>query len=334
MNHPLPDWLVFWQRPFPSANTLLIKDEKPVLIDSGSGSDAAATIQWLDAVTSPPERLWLLINTHYHTDHVGGNFHVQTRSHVPIAAHRWEGQLINHRDPEACSARFLRQPVEPYHVDVLLEEGEELVLGKRVLRVLHTPGHTLGHICLYLPQDKILICGDAVHHDDVAWVNPFREGVGALARTMQSLERLAQLDVQLALSGHGPILLAPREAFDRARRRYEDWLEHPENAGWHACKRIFAYALMLNDGLARERVAAYLLSCPWFVDYSQHVFQAQPAAFVQPFLEEMLRSRAVHWNDEHLVATTAYTKPPEGWASSWMQPAQWPRTEVRRLPHL
>lgn len=84
MNDSLPDWLAFWQRPFPSANTLLIKDEKPVLIDSGAGSDAAATIQWLEAVTSPPEHLWLLINTHYHTDHVGGNFLLQARSHVPI----------------------------------------------------------------------------------------------------------------------------------------------------------------------------------------------------------------------------------------------------------
>lgn len=325
MNDLLPEWLIFWQRPFPSANTLLIKDEKSVLVDSGSGLDAAATIQWLDAVMSPPERLWLLINTHYHTDHVGGNFRLQARSHVPVAAHRWEGQLINRRDPEACSALYLRQPVEPYRVDVMLEGGEELVLGKRVLRVLHTPGHTLGHISLYLPQDKILICGDAVHHDDVAWINPFREGVGALERAMQSLERLAQLDVRLALSGHGPMFLAPREAIDRARRRYEQWIEHPEKAGWHACKRIFAYALMLNDGLERERVTEYLLSCPWFVDYSQHIFKTQPTAFVQPFLEEMHRSRGIRWDNERLVATTAYTGPTEEWASPWRQPDQWPR---------
>lgn len=328
MNDVLPDWLVFWQRPFPSANTLLIKDEKPVLIDSGSGLDAAATIQWLDAAMLPPEQLWLLINTHYHSDHVGGNFRLQARSHVPIAAHRWEGQLINNRNPEACSALFLRHLVEPYHVDMLLEEGEELVLGKCMLRVLHTPGHTLGHICLYLPQDKILICGDAVHSDDVAWINPFREGAGALERTMQSLDCLAQLDVQVALSGHGPLLLAPQESFDRARRRYEHWIEHPEKAGWHACKRIFAYALMLNDGLERERVAEYLLSCPWFVDYSQHFFQTQPAAFVQPFLEEMLRSKAVQWSKERLVAMTAYTKPTEEWASPWTQPDQWPRHKL------
>ncbi len=316
MSHGLPDWLLFWQRPYPSANTLLIRDEKLVLIDSGAGSDAAATMQWLNAALGSAERLSLLINTHYHSDHVGGNYRVQARAHVPIAAHRWEGELINHRHPDACGALFLRHPVDPYPVDWLLEDGEELVLGKRVLRVVHTPGHTLGHVSLYLPEAKILMCGDAVHHDDVAWINPFREGVGALERAMQSLDRLAQLEVRLALSGHGTPLLAPQEAIDRVRRRYEQWILHPEKMGWHACKRIFAYALMLHDGLAREQVDTYLLSCPWFMDYSQHVFHTQPAAFVQPFLEELLRSKAVQWNDERLVATTPFTRPPQGWASS------------------
>src|SRR5712692_653609 len=107
MNDQLLDWLYFWQRPFPSANSILIIDEKPVLIDSGFGSDAQATIQWLNGASVAPERLWMLINTHYHTDHVGGNYLLQARYQVPIAAHRWEGQVVNNHDPEACGALFL-----------------------------------------------------------------------------------------------------------------------------------------------------------------------------------------------------------------------------------
>ena len=60
-------------------------------------------------------------------------------------------------------------------------------------------------------------------NDDVAWINPFREGAGALERAMQSLERLAQLDIRLALSGHGAMLTRPQEAIERARQRYEQW---------------------------------------------------------------------------------------------------------------
>ena len=326
MDNQLPPWLHFWQRPYPSANTLLIEDEKPVLVDSGSGSDVPAMLHWLHGVGVPAERLWLLINTHYHCDHAGGNYYLQSQAQVRIAAHRWEAKLINNRDAEACSVRFLRQPIEPYRVDTLLEDGEEIVLGRHVLRVLHTPGHTLGHISLYFPQDKILICGDAVHNDDVSWINPFREGAGALERTVESIDKLAQLDVRLAFSGHGSMLAQPQKAFDRARQRYEKWLREPEKLGWHACKRIFAYALMLTGGLPRSTEADYLLSCPWFLDYSRHVFHTQPAAFVQPLVEEMLRSGAAGWQDERLVALTAYTPPAEEWISAatrWIPPDQW-----------
>lgn len=307
MTNKPPDWFHFWQRPFPSANTLLIEDEKPVLIDSGFGRDVPTLLRWLQRSTVAPERLWLLVNTHYHSDHVGGNAHLQSHFQIHIAAHRWEGQLINNHNPEAWSARFLRQPVEPYHVDQFLEDGDELVTGKHALRVVHTPGHTLGHLSFYLPEDKLLICGDAVHNDDVAWINPFREGAGALERAMQSLERLAQLDIRLAVSGHGPMLTRPQEAIVRARQRYEHWVREPEKVGWHACKRIFAFALMMHNGLSRDRVPGYLLSCPWFSDYSRSLFHTEPEPFIPLFLKEMLRSGAARWQDERLVATTPYT---------------------------
>ncbi|GAC1469832.1 MAG: hypothetical protein PVSMB5_16600 [Ktedonobacteraceae bacterium] len=326
MNNQPPAWLHFWQRAYPSANTVLIEDEKPVLIDSGFGSDVPALLQWLSDAAIAPERLWLLINTHYHCDHAGGNHYLQSQAGVRIAAQRWEARLINNRSSEACSVLFLRQPIEPYRVDVALGDGDELVLGKRVLRVLHTPGHTLGHISLYFPQEKMLVCGDAVHDDDVSWINPFREGAGALERTMESIERLAQLDVRMAFSGHGAMLAQPQEAFDRARRRYEKWLRAPEKLGWHACKRIFAYALMLSAGLARGSETDYLLACPWFLDYSRHIFRCEPAAFVQPLLEEMLRSGAARWQHERLIALTTFTPPSQEWVHApehWCPPDQW-----------
>jgi hydroxyacylglutathione hydrolase len=311
MTNQPPDWFHFWQRPYPSANTLLIEDEKPVLIDSGYGRDVPTLLRWLQRGPVAPEQFWLLINTHYHSDHVGGNAYLQSHFQIQIAAHRWEGQLINNHDPEAWSTRFLRQHVDPYHVDRLLEDGDELVTGKHMLRVMHTPGHTLGHISFYLPEDKLLICGDAVHNDDVAWINPFREGTGALQRAMESLERLSQLDIRLAVSGHGAVITQPQEAFERALKRYEQWLHDPEKVGWHACKRIFAYALMLQNGMPRDKVSDYLLSSPWYSDYCRFVFHTELEPFIPVLLKEMLRSGAAKWQDELLVATTPYSISPD-----------------------
>jgi glyoxylase-like metal-dependent hydrolase (beta-lactamase superfamily II) len=275
----------------------------------------------------PPERLELVVNTHFHCDHVGGNFALQKGYQLPIAAHRIEAQLINRRDPAACDAAWLDQPVEPYHVDRALSEGDEIDAGEIVLEVLHTPGHSPGHLSLYVPDSRVLICGDAVHADDVAWLRPPRENESALEQSMASVERLNGLAVDWACSGHGAALEEPHVAFDAALRRYEGWLEDPKRLGWHACKRIFTYALMLHGGLADNEITGHLLERAWFRDYAESVFELEPEDFVQPLLAEMVRSRAARWRDGRLVSTMSHQSPAPNWLASVPSPMAWPSGE-------
>lgn len=318
-----PDGLVFFQRVFPSANAVLLTGERPILVDTGFGGDFRETERLLREAGTPPENLSMILNTHFHCDHAGGNHGLQYRYDVPIAAHRWEAGLVNRRDPEACGARWLTQPVEPYEVNRVLSDGDEVEAGGTVLRVLHTPGHTLGHVSFYLPEERALIVGDVFHADDVAWLNPFREGPAAIDRALESLDRLAELPLRWACSGHGPAIEDPASAIDTARRRYEKWLEDPEKVAWHACKRIFAYALMLEDGMNENRSRDYLLGSPWFSDYARHSFGSEPADFIQPLTEEMLRSGAGEWRDGLLRAAFPYTAPPGGWPPGPARPEKW-----------
>lgn len=320
-----PPWLRFIQRTFPSGNMVVITGRHPILFDTGFGSDFAETERLLYEAGVPPDRLTLAINSHYHSDHVGGNFGLQTRYGVPIAAHRWDAAMINHRDPEACSAVWLNQPIEPYTVTHPLSDGDELPAGDTIARVIHTTGHTLGHICLYLPKDQLLLCGDAIHRDDVAWISIYREGAGALERAMESLERLASLPVRWACSGHGPAIEHPAAAIETGLRRYERWLTHPENMGWHTCKRLFAYALMLTGGLAAPDIPAYLSGCGWYRDVALGIFHTEPAEFIAPLLAEMVRSGAAAWDGDRLVPTVPYTPPPSEWAAGIPWPADWPQ---------
>src|SRR5690606_21678654 len=139
------------------------------------------------------------------SDHVGGNHRLQTQYGKPIAAAYTEATLINNRDPLTCSAEWLRQPIEPYTVDLMLHGGNQISSGAVTLDVLHTPGHTLGHLSFYVPAEQLLVLGDAVHADDVSWINNFREGAGALERMMETLENLLTIPATLAVSGHGPV---------------------------------------------------------------------------------------------------------------------------------
>lgn len=148
---------IFFERKFPSANMILVKDQLPILIDTGFGSDTQETEKLIKEAGVSPEELHLIVNTHYHSDHVGGNFHLQKNYGVKIAAHKWDADLINSCDSEAYSAEWLDQPIEPYLVDTKLTDSDEIHTGSRTLKVLHTPGHTLGHISLYEPKVEILM---------------------------------------------------------------------------------------------------------------------------------------------------------------------------------
>ncbi|MDP9454530.1 MAG: MBL fold metallo-hydrolase [Actinomycetota bacterium] len=318
------DPIVFFERPYPSANMVLVRGQNPILLDTGYGSDLQETENLLRGAGTPPEALSLIVNSHYHCDHAGGNARLQRDYGIPVAAHRWEAALVNGRDREACGVEWLDQPIEPYRVDRPLSDGDELDAGPMVLRVIHTPGHTLGHISLYAPEEETLLLGDAVHGDDVAWLNPFREGVGAALRALETLDRLSALPARRAFSGHGTEVRDLQAAIDRGRRRYEKWLEESEKAYWHACKRIFGYALMIYGGLEEGEVAPYLLRCPWFGDYARHGFGTEPEAFIDPLVAEMLRSKAAGWRDRRLVALPPHNAPSPGWPSGPTRPKDWP----------
>ncbi len=309
---------------------VLVFGPRPVLIDSGFGSDLDETEQLIRAAGVDPADLALIINTHYHCDHVGGNAGLQSRYALPIAAHPWDAALINRRGPDTGAAIWLDQPIEPYTVSRALADGEEIDTGTVRLRVLYTPGHTLGHLALYQPDDGILICGDAVHADDAAWLNPFREGPGALDRGLATLDRLARLPLRWGISGHGPPMTDPLAAISVAQQRYFSWAREPQRLAWHACKRIFAYRLMLVGGLAEAEVMPYLLTCPWYLDYCRDYFQADPAAFVPTLLAEMVRSQAARWESGRLVAGAPFVPLTGDWEPlPATTPLNWPAATPR-----
>lgn len=321
--HP-PDWLVFFQRTFPSANMVLVYGERPVLIDTGFGSDWATTAELLLAAGMPPERIGLIVNTHYHCDHAGGNHALQSGYDIPVAASAFDAALINERHVDACMGAWLDQPVEPYAVQRPLNDGDWIDAGGVRLQVIAAPGHTRGQICLYEPHDQVLICGDAVHGDDVGWINVLREGPTAMDNAIATVERLAALPVRWACSGHGPPMASPSAAFAAALRRYERWRHDPQRVAWHACKRIFTYHLMLQHGMTMGEIDTYLRTCPWYLDFCRNVFHSDPEAFIPQLMNELLRSQAAEWQHERLVPAAPYTPPAPDWLRAPGRVCDWP----------
>ncbi len=323
--------VAFLQRPYPSANSVLLLGRRPVLVDTGFGADTPALLTWIATQGVDARDLALVLNTHSHSDHAGGNYALESEFGVPIAAQVDEAILVNTRDPDACRAAWLRQPVEPYQVTRQLQGGDTVGTGSTAWLVVGTPGHTAGHLSLYSADHGVLVLGDALHDADLGWLNPYREGADSLDRMAETIERLATLPARVGFSGHGPAIADLPAALDRARRRLAGWQSDPERIAWHACKRIFSHVLMLADGLMEAALAPTLLAAPWFCDHAEYAFGMTPDAFIPLLVAEMLRSGAAKWRDGRLSATAKHALPQPGWPFAPTNPADWPPMAIRSI---
>ena len=316
----LPDWVIWRQRPFPDANLLLLPGPRAALVDSGFVGHADETLAWADAHAGA---IGLVVNTHWHSDHVGGNGLLQ-RTGAGIAAAAPESDAINRRDPGCCVAEYLDQPVAPYTVDVALEDGDVRQLGEAAWQVVRTPGHTAGHLCLWQPEERLLAVGDALSDYDVGWVNLALDGPAAATTALASQQRLADLAPRVILPAHGPIPADAAAALATAVARTQRLVDDPEYAVWHGARRIFAFALMIRGGIPTTDAEGYLLARAWAADAAR-LLRRDPEDFGQELIAAMLANGAIVVRAGRLHASAEHTPVaprslPRGFPRAWPRP--------------
>src|SRR6266700_6760399 len=99
----LPPWLLWSERPLPDTNLLLLPGRHPAMIDSGFVGHADQTAERASAQLGQVE---LVVNTHWHSDHVGGNARMQSAG-AGIAGSLPDSEAVNRRDPGCCVAEYL-----------------------------------------------------------------------------------------------------------------------------------------------------------------------------------------------------------------------------------
>jgi hydroxyacylglutathione hydrolase len=166
---------------------------------------AIPSLRWIvDELADRDWTLKLIVSTHGHWDHIGDNAAVAEETGAEIAVHPLDRERLE--NPQPLFAPFEIPPSVPA---VELAEGGEIRFGEIRLRVLHTPGHTEGSVCLLAPDDGLLFSGDTLFAG--GWGRVDLPG-GSAEAMAESIVRLTELEDALAvLPGHGPVTTIGRE---------------------------------------------------------------------------------------------------------------------------
>ena len=180
-----------------------------VIIDPGAEAHLIS-----DAVYGCDVTVFGIVNTHGHADHIGSNAALKGEFECPIMIHEMDAPLLT--DPQAnLSASIGFGGIVSPPADRLLKEGDEIVVGGLILKVIHTPGHTPGGICLY--GEGTLFSGDALFMDGIGR-SDFPGGDHHLLIESIRTKLLTLPDETIVHPGHGPNTTIGRE------KRENPWL--------------------------------------------------------------------------------------------------------------
>ena len=191
---------------------LLIGDDLNLLIDTGIISKFNSFNYLLTTeIGLKVEDIDLVINTHEHFDHISSNAYFT----CPIAAHRWAAVKIENSDELITKGKKWGVDLTDLKVNIWLEDRNIIDLGNLILKVIQTPGHTSGCICLYEPLQNYIFSGDSLFKGAIT--NIYESG--SLSEHINSLHILNTLKIKEFYPSHGKYVIgeeAVKEEIDSA----------------------------------------------------------------------------------------------------------------------
>ena len=187
------------------ARCFLILDDEPALIDTGLPFMRKAIFRELGALGISPSEIKHILLTHHDTDHAGNAYALHEASGAAVWAHAEDIPYITGAKPRPGKKKYIAKLLRTKPVDAR-PFGEDMRVGN--IRILHTPGHTPGHVCMLF--DGVLFAGDLLKSKKGELI-PYPAGWNAdTPELMKSFARVEGLDYRWLCPSHSaPRLMRP-----------------------------------------------------------------------------------------------------------------------------
>lgn len=257
-----PPTVAVIERGWLSANNIVFVDEKSTtVVDSGYDTHKAQTLALIAHALNGRKLDWL-VNTHCHSDHMGGNAALQRtyacRTSIPVG----EAPLIRAWDETELMLGPAGQTAERFAIDDTIAPGDLLTMGGIEWQAIHAPGHDMHALMFYAPERRILISGDALWENGFGVIFPVlyaKDGdVSAFDATQLTLDRIAALEVDIVVPGHGAPFRDVAGALERAASRLAYYRADVSRLARHCMKVILTFALLDKRRLELAGLADYL----------------------------------------------------------------------------
>ena len=304
MSVALPKTLLVLERGWLSANNIMCFDgDNATLIDSGYVAHAEQTVALVGNALQG-RRLKNLINTHSHSDHIGGNAALQTAFNCEIMVPAGLHATIADWDQDALLLSPLGQQAARFQHDHLISAGCEIEMGELNWQALAVPGHDMEALAYYNPEKRILISGDALWENGFGVIFPELLGeANGLESTRETLEMLSKLAIDTIIPGHGSPFVTVDAAFERAFRRLSHFESNIEQLAWHAIKVSVSFAMMEKRQLPLADFPAFVLSLPFAVDVNARYLDYSEEKMTERLERELLLVNALRREDGWLIAS-------------------------------
>lgn len=299
----LPASLTFIERDWLSSNHVLGRGESAnVLVDSGYCSRKEMTLRLVErALGGTP--LHRIVNTHTHSDHVGGNAALKSRYGCRITIPLQDREAVALWQDEKLNYRAFGQACDRFEADAYFDAGDVLEIGGLPWQALGSPGHHMESLLLYQPEHRILISADALWEHGFGIVFPEfidQPGFDAQEATLQMIEALP---VDLVIPGHGRMFGDCEQALARARARLAYFRANPQRHAWLAMKVGLSFMLLDRQRLALADLETTFGELPLIQRINRKYFGSDTRSLTQDVVSSLLEAKVARVSDGWLVAT-------------------------------